>query len=117
MVSSKIPRRRFHTEKSDSDSDDTFEVRKEPNRRLHEYSPMGEDEAAPVPAESYEYIGCFTHDWDKSTLEYNSKSQEMTPAVSKIAPDQTTTTTMVAVCFGCIMKAVWMKIIFFITWI
>lgn len=86
MVSSRIPRRRFRTDVGESESDDSNAVSRKPIRRLHgnnEYTPMKPMGADEAPAESYQYVGCFKHDWDASSLEFAYHSKQMTTTVSK----------------------------------
>lgn len=82
MTSAKVPRRKFSTDEGDS-SDDTSRPRAEaPQRHLYDYTPMGADDQ-PAVAESYEYVGCYKHDWETSSLEYAFHSRKMTTDVRR----------------------------------
>lgn len=65
MTSAKIPRRLYHDDPV-VDPDD------------YEYVL-----ARKLPAESYEYLGCFKHDWSDSSLEYAFHGRDVTPEVGK----------------------------------
>ena len=83
MTSAKIPRRKFSTDSGDSSDDmsrPTPEVQQQRHLYDYNYTPMAKDDEV---VESYEYVGCFKHDWEKSSLEYAFHSREMTLDVSK----------------------------------
>lgn len=84
MTSAKVPRRKFSTDSGDSSDDMTRpepEVQQQRHLYDYNYTPMGKDDETLV-SESYEYVGCFKHDWEQSSLEYAFHSRQMTTDVS-----------------------------------
>lgn len=75
MTSARVPRRLHRDDENLSDPDDSGFKSWSPRSTA---TPFGGGSAM----ESYEYLGCYSHDWSTSSLMYAFHSSDMTVQVS-----------------------------------